>query len=145
MQFRIARSARETSRTGSANPANLPREIRTRKLRTTNKMSVPLKPQQNTTPPSTNTRKIVSTTRKKTVKTPGSWIQKTPRMKLHRGTKANRCCRICQRDMTTMMMMMMTESLPKTTTAMKMATAPVAAELTRVPAPEEAPQNGWDS
>ena len=76
MQLWIARSARETSQTGLADPANLPRATRTRKLRARKKMSVPLKPQQKTNHPSTNTRKVVSTTGKTNAKTPGSRMKK---------------------------------------------------------------------
>ena len=47
------------------------------------KMSVPLNPEQNTTPLLTNTRKVVSTTRNTTAKTLGSRIKKTPRKNLH--------------------------------------------------------------
>ena len=75
----IARSARETSRNGSADPANLPRKIRMRKLRAKNKILVPLKPQQKTTTPSTNTRTVMSYTGKTNAKTPVS------RNKKHRG------------------------------------------------------------
>ena len=73
--LRIARSAREMSQTGSANPTNLPRETRTRKMRSKKKILVPLKPQQETTPPSKNTRKDMSLDGKKTAKIP------EPRMK----------------------------------------------------------------
>ena len=62
MQLWIARSARETLQTGLANPANFPRSTRKRKLKAKKKMSVLLKPQQNTTLPPTNTRKVVSMT-----------------------------------------------------------------------------------
>ena len=72
----IARSARETSRPGLDDPANLTRETRTRKLRSKKKMLVPLKPQHKTTPPSKNTGKVVSSTGKTTAKTPCSRKQK---------------------------------------------------------------------
>ena len=64
-------------------PRNRPRETRMRKLRAKKKISVPLKPQQKTNPPTSNMRKIVSATRKMTANTPCSHVQKIPRKKLH--------------------------------------------------------------
>ena len=139
MQLWIARSARETSQTGLADPANLPRATRTRKLRARKKMSVPLKPQQKTNHPSINTRKVVSTTGKTNAKTPGSRMKKTPRKKLHWDTKANRCRRI--RRILTTTIMMTTEPVPSTKPATAMATE----EVTVTPAPEEALRNGCGS
>ena len=115
------------------------RETRTRKLRTKKKMLVTLKHQHKTTSPSTNTRKVVSTTGKTTANTLGSRMQKTLRKKLHRGTKANHR-RILRRGLMTTMMIMM-EMVPRTTTTMATTTA----EVTVIPAPEEAPRNVWGS
>ena len=142
MKLRIARSARERSWNRSANTANRPRATSIRKLRAKKKMSVPLKPQQNTTPLSTNMSKVVSTTRKTTEKTLCSPMQKTLRKKLHRGTKANRCSQIRQRGITTMMKMM-TEPVPRTKITTIMAAALV--EVTVIPAPKEGPWNFWGS
>ena len=58
-------------------------ETRKRKLMAEKKMLVPLKPQQKTTHPSTNTSKVVSSNGKMTAKTPCSCMQKIPRKKLH--------------------------------------------------------------
>ena len=114
------------------------------------KMLVPLKPQQKRTPPSTNMRKVVSLTGKTAAKTLGSRMKKTPRKKLHRGTKANYRRQICRILTTTMTMM--TRPVPKTTPATSMAMdptlatalAPETAEVTE-PAPEEALWNGCGS
>ena len=116
--------------------------MRTRKLRAKKKILVTLKTQQNKTPPSTNTRKVDITTMKTTVKTPSSRMQKTPRKKLHRGTKENRCRRIRRRGLTTAMVMM-TEQGPRTTTAT--ATATLTADVTGMPSQEEVSLNGWGS
>ena len=106
-------------------------------------MPVPLKPQHSTTRPLNNTRKVVSTTGKTTSKRPGSRMKKTPRKKLHRGTKANRRHQILQILTTTMMMM--TKPVPRTTPATSTAKALVvvtaAAPLTGIPTPEETPRN----
>ena len=56
------------------------------------------------------------------------------------GTKANFCRRICRRDLATTMKVM-TEPVPRTTIAT--VTAMATAEVTGIPAPEEAPRNGW--
>ena len=136
MQFWIAKIARDNLRTGSADTTNLPRATRTRKLRSKKKMSVTLQPQQKTTPPSSNTRKVVSKTGKTTAKTPCSWIQKTLRKKLHQDTKANRRCQIRRRGLMKKMMTMR-EPMPRTTTA--------TLEATRIPAMEESRRNGWCS
>ena len=137
-------SARDTSRTGSADPANSPQSMRTRTLRSKKKMSVPLNPQHKTTPPSTNTRKVVTTTKKTTENTPCSPMQKPPRKKLHRGTKANWRRWIRLRGLTTAMKMM-TKPVPRTTTSTETETETATAEVTDIPAPEEATQNGWGS
>ena len=138
MQIWIAISARETSRTGSAKPANRPQATRRRNIRAKKKMLVTLKPKQRTTPPLKNTKKVVSTTRNTTAKTPCYWMWKTLRKKLHRGTKANCYSRIGRRGLTTTMMMI-TEPVPRTTTDTETAKA----EVTGIPALEEAPRNGW--
>ena len=71
-------------------------------------------------------------------------MRKTPRKKLHRGTKANRRRRI--RRILTTTMVMMTRPVLKTTPDTEKATAPTpeTSEVT-VPAPEEDPWNGYGS
>ena len=88
----------------------------------------------------------MSTTSMMTVKTPWSWIQKVPRKKIYRETKANRRRRIRQRCLMTTMKLI-TKMVPTTTTAMGTGTVPVTAitEVTVIPAPKEAPQNGRSS
>ena len=137
MKLQIARSARETSRNGSADPTNRPRATRMRKLREKKNISVTIKPQQKKTPPSENMIKVVSTPGKTTVKTPYSLIPKTLRKKLHHGTKTNHRSQTRRRGLTTIMKMM-TELVPRTTTA----TATATAEVKGIPAPEEALRNG---
>ena len=73
--------------------------------------------------------------------------EKTPRKKLHRGTKAN-CRRRIRRihrifRILTTTMMMMTEPVPRKIPATATATAP--AEVTGIMVPEEAPCNGCGS
>ena len=137
IQLWIARSARETLWNGSADPANCPRATRTRELRAKKKMLVPLNPQYKTTTPSTNTRKIVSTTRKTTTKTLCSTMPNKMRKKIHRGTKANFRRRNCRRVQTTNIRMT-TQPVPKT--SKELATA--REYLAVIPAPEEGPRNG---
>ena len=79
------------------------------------------------------------------MKTPYSLIPKTPRKKLHRGTKANCRCRICQKVMTTKMKITTKSAARKktvTSAAVARTTAMATAEVTGMPAPEEDPQNG---
>ena len=76
IQLWKARSGRETSRNGLTDPANLPRATRTRKLREKKKMSITLKTQYKTTPPSKNMRKVVIMTRRKTAMIMSSQIYK---------------------------------------------------------------------
>ena len=104
------------------------------------KIAMPLKLQHKTTNPSTNTKNVVSTTRKTTAKTPCSPMQKTLRNKLHRCTKPNRRCLIRQRGLTTTMKMK-TKLVLRTTTAAETATMTAMKEVTGILAPEEAPRN----
>ena len=141
MKLWIAISARETSQNEPADPANRPRATRRRELRAKKKMSVSLNPQQKTTPPLMKNIKIVSTTRKTTAKIPCSPIPKTLRKNIHRGTKANSCHRICWRGLTTTIKLM-TEPVPRTTTAAATELAPATTEVTGISAPEEDLRNG---
>ena len=77
MKLWIVRSAKEELWNWLVKPKNCPRATITRKLGAKKKISVTLKPQQKTTPPSTNTKKIVSTNGMTTAKTVFSGAEKS--------------------------------------------------------------------
>ena len=81
------------------------------------------------------------TTGKTTVKKPYSKMPKITRKKLHWGMKANRYHQICRRVMKKKTNMM-TEPVPRTTTAAATELAPATTEVTGISAPEEDPRNG---
>ena len=128
---------------GLANASTLPQATRTRKMRTKNKMSVPLYPQQKPASPETKTMKVV---RKTIAKTPCFTMPKTTRKKLHWVTKSNCRCQI-RRIILTTNMNMTTEPVPRTLTAMATATETLTAtvKVTGIPATEQGLCNGYGS